>query len=420
MSNENRVDYPKGNNLPYLPGYGGVSAGHSDLSVDEGGALVARSTVMTDEGSYRYIGSTGAFGISVGSATWTKDSFTVVGTGFLAYDIPVNGYLSTGSDGTATWYRIVSISDTEIELETAFPGTTTTATTYCAVMRPVQGTGASVTTNNGAIAIQSGTTASSVCELERDVDVLPLAKETEISISQRIDNQDIYVGFYDESSTTKYWAWFRFTGNNNRQVICETAFNRTGTPGSNEKQTTIVNLGSIPALQTVATEQFVRYRIECILDSVRFLVNDIPVALHRRVTMRPQDLLTSTIRVVNGTTPATSTTVLINSDFVSNYNRLAVSFADNNPLPVYNQDNSELLMSILKTLQIIANPTSTEVTSGRTRVVLDATGGAQTLGTVTTVGTVTTMSQIGAVNAATFIMDSMHNCWANTVRQAIT
>ncbi len=85
-----------------------------------------------------------------------------------------------------------------------------------------------------------------------------------------------------------------------------------------------------------------------------------------------------------------------------------------------------LLYSMLQALRQIANPISTDVASGRMRVVLDPLGGAQTLGAVTTVGTVTTvstvtsMSQIGAMPANSMVMDTMQNMWANSIRGRIT
>jgi len=82
-----------------------------------------------------------------------------------------------------------------------------------------------------------------------------------------------------------------------------------------------------------------------------------------------------------------------------------------------------LLYSMLQALRQIANPISTDVASGRMRVVLDPLGGAQTLAQVNTVGTVSTvtsMSQIGAMPANSMVMDTMQNMWANSIRRQIT
>lgn len=67
-----------------------------------------------------------------------------------------------------------------------------------------------------------------------------------------------------------------------------------------------------------------------------------------------------------------------------------------------------------------ALPMAVEPTTGRLRVVLDANGGAQTLGKVTTVASVTNMDQIGGVQANGMIFDAMMSCWANSLRGRIT
>lgn len=68
-------------------------------------------------------------------------------------------------------------------------------------------------------------------------------------------------------------------------------------------------------------------------------------------------------------------------------------------------------------LDAIANPVSIETSSGRQRVVLDATGGAQTLGTVSTV---TSLSQIGGVAANSSVLDLMTLAWSESVRVAVS
>ena len=85
-----------------------------------------------------------------------------------------------------------------------------------------------------------------------------------------------------------------------------------------------------------------------------------------------------------------------------------------NPLLVLLSDIAE---SVRAMFRWIANPVWADPTSGRLRVVLDATGGAQTLGTVTTL---TSMSQVAGVAANSFIYDTMHAAWAHAVRPRVT
>ena len=78
---------------------------------------------------------------------------------------------------------------------------------------------------------------------------------------------------------------------------------------------------------------------------------------------------------------------------------------------------SDVLVAINRLLDVIANPVQVDPTSGRMRVMLDATGGAQTLATVTKL---TSMSQVGGVAANSFIYDTMHAQWASALRGRIT
>lgn len=99
------------------------------------------------------------------------------------------------------------------------------------------------------------------------------------------------------------------------------------------------------------------------------------------------------------------------------------------PIPVTSDDQLTLMGRLLN---ILLNPPWKEKSTGRLRVVIDPTGGAQTLGTVTTVGTVgtittvttvatlTNMAQIGGVAANTVVADLRRISWAETIRQRIT
>ena len=84
-----------------------------------------------------------------------------------------------------------------------------------------------------------------------------------------------------------------------------------------------------------------------------------------------------------------------------------------NPLPMASQEAATLLLA----LRALIHSVSIDAASGRVRVMLDANGGAQTLGTVSTVGNVT---QFGGLPNNGFIYDQMHAAWGDTVRRAIT
>lgn len=90
-----------------------------------------------------------------------------------------------------------------------------------------------------------------------------------------------------------------------------------------------------------------------------------------------------------------------------------------NPMPV----TDEAMQLLAHILRAVENPLWMDTASGRLRVVLDALGGAQTLGTVSTVSTVGTLQNItslGGVVAATAIMDAMTTAWASASRARIS
>lgn len=94
-----------------------------------------------------------------------------------------------------------------------------------------------------------------------------------------------------------------------------------------------------------------------------------------------------------------------------------------NPLPVNitNAQTVDLAANILVALRALIHPIWEEAATGRLRVVLDPTGGVQTLGTVATVGSVSAVARIGSNTwAESFIYDQMHAAWAGTVRRAIS
>ena len=86
------------------------------------------------------------------------------------------------------------------------------------------------------------------------------------------------------------------------------------------------------------------------------------------------------------------------------------------PMPV----TQDLAVALLRAINEMHEGPHIETASGRMRVLLDAAGGAQTLGTVTTCGTLTSMSQVAGIPANSFIYDSIDVAWSNCIRGRIT
>jgi hypothetical protein len=308
----------------YQPGFdvaGGVGAGGA-LRTDPDGNLVTRAQVLTDELGYRANFANSSLAVAIGTATFTNGSRIVTGTGFIAADLRTDDHCKLDADAESAWAQIESLdSDTQLTLLAPYTGTGGTGASSRTILKPVTGAGGAIAVASGVCTITAGTTAGAITEVERDVDWLPLVKQAGVAVSQRIANQGTYVGFYDESAPTapKHFAWFLLDGTVNTTVKCQSARNPTTAPSASEIEETIVTL---PNGATSATSR--RYRVEVLGDRVVFYIDSVLVATHFRSMPGPGDLLTSTVRVLNGTTPASSTTVTIDYDTVKNHNKLEV------------------------------------------------------------------------------------------------
>lgn len=412
-------------NADYSPGYGPFTTGTSALSVDPSGNLNTRGPVHTDEGGYRANFANSSLSAAIGTCVFTNGLATVSGTFSSITDVHLGDYVYLDADGSSYAVQVDYITSTEIGLVSAYTGVGGTGASSRQILNGKVGSGGSISVSSGQCRIVSGTTNSSIQELERDVDYLPLMKQGRFALNARQNNQDWYYGFYDENNggAAKWYYWFRFTGTDDTKVTIECAWNPTTAPSGGEISTTIV---SIP--NNGRTSGVHRYRVELLKDRCSFFIDNVVVYQEYNVVPHPHDIQTSTLRCVNGTGVASSATCVLDFDMVANFDAVSIDMGSqtSNILTGTTEaparstvDDGAVLVEILNTLRQIANPVTMEVSSGRTRVVLDATGGAQTLGTVTTVATVTSMSQIAGIAANSVVYDTMHNAYSNTVRAQV-
>lgn len=308
----------------YQPGYDvGTGKGlGGNLQLDPGGNLVTRAQVLTDEGSFRANFANSSLSVSIGTCVFVNGSATVTGTGFLTADLRVGDYVKLNADAESAWVQVDDVvSATELTLLTPYTGTGGTGASSRALVKSSTGAGGSIAVASGVCTLTLGTTATSITEIERDMDWLPLVAQAGVSVSQRIANQTIYVGFYDEMHpTTPYWfAWFALDGTTNTTVKCQSGRNPTGAPVAAETEETVV---LIPGGATSATSR--RYRVEVAGDRVAFYIDSVLVATHYKAMPGPGDLLTFTVRGLNGTTPASSTTVTVDYMACKNHNKVEV------------------------------------------------------------------------------------------------
>lgn len=184
-----------------------------------------------------------------------------------------------------------------------------------------EGTGTSVAVANSVCILTAGTTAGSKVSIDREFDFPPITLDVFATISQRIANQDIYIGTGDNSApegSDTMFARFHFYGTDNTLVSCETQ-SSTDTGGNEGKNTQKI----LPLRLTTA--QQLHYKIISNAKTVRFyvgLTGDELVLIdqHSIEIPDPYTIMYGGARIHNGITPATSTTVTIDTVVVSNNN----------------------------------------------------------------------------------------------------
>jgi len=302
----------------YWPGYGspeGTTA--RPLLVDPNGAAITRGSVLTDEGTFRLNFANTSLAVGLGSVT--VSGRTVTGTGFATSDAHYKDYFKLAADADTAWTQIESIdSDTQMTLVANYVGGSS-GTGQRAIMRPVIGTGGSVTVASGQATIASGTTTGAITGVVRFTDYAPLVFRARASISQRIANQTTFIGLREDATTARWFARFRVDGTTATTVICETGRNPTAAPSAAETESTTITL---PFGLTTAT--LLDYWVELLTEAVRFYVNGVRVADHVRVLPHQHDEMASVLEVVNATSPASNTNIVVDYVTGKNHNKLEV------------------------------------------------------------------------------------------------
>lgn len=325
----NGLSVPAENQLPvsltaagaeYWPAYSGAAdTSNLPLHVDPSGALITRGAVTTDEGTFRVNFANTSLAVSIGSVTVSGD--TVTGTGFLNADVHYKDYFKLDADGESAWVGVASVdSDTQITLRTAYVGGSSGAASR-ALVRPVTGSGGSVSVASGQCTMTTGTTINSITRIVRDMDFAPLIYRARLSISQRIANQTFRVGMSEAFTVSDRWfARFKLDGTTNTTLVCESGRNPTTTPSAAETETTTA---TIPFGLTTAT--MLDYRIEQLTESCRFFINGVLVAEHTRSIPAQHDEMEASVTCINGASaPASTTTVVVDYVTGKNHNKIEV------------------------------------------------------------------------------------------------
>lgn len=360
----------EGEGTDYAPGVSADSRGGGRLATDPSGNLKTRGPILTDEGGYRCNFSGTSLYLPLGNCTFINGSTLVTGSNFNSESVHVGEYIKLDADGESALTHILTIvDDNNIILAEPYPGSSATGASSISIVNVNVGTGMSYSVTNGNFIITTGTTSGSIFELSRHVDYNPMVKQTGLSISQRSNSQTVYVGLYDQASVMfpNFWAWFKFSGTDNSVVLCESAFSKFGVPTSYETESYLIKLP-----KNAKTENSNRYRIECLTDRVRFLINGEVVCENYKSIPNPYALLSSAVRVSNDTSLSTSTTISVDYDCVQNFNKVITApINDNDPSPASTND----LETLVDLITLLIGRTGLPDSLGRIRGSIDAFNG---------------------------------------------
>ncbi len=304
------------------------------LFVDDSNNLQVRGQVLTDEASFRddFTGTTLTPALT-GTVSWTNASNTVTGAGTLfTTEIKVGDYIKKTTDANTLFVRVMSVeSDTALTLETNYNGTTASAASVRSNWIPTIGASGAIAVGTSNLTITTGTTSGVINSVIRRGDFGPITLRMYASVSQRIVNQELRIGFSDNvtSLTPNIAAYVSFTGTSD--TVCN--FITSSSVAAIDTQTTAVTLPS----GTTATLR--EYKIDISGAQAILSIDGVIVARNTIHLPSPYDKLDFMCLAANTATAASSTTITVDYFYFNNFNRLQIDNDFNGePLPI--QGNS--------------------------------------------------------------------------------
>lgn len=300
------------------------------ISVDSQGNMLTRSS--TDEGSAREPFDGGSIGFSVGTITLTNGLDTITGADLTILER--NSYIKLTADAESAWAQVLSIdTPTTGRLYFNYTGTGGAAAAIQSNYKPVTGTGGNIGVASSICTIGAGTTINQFSGITKEVDYGPLTQIALVSVSQRIVNQNIYIGLQNSQTTPTKFARFNLSGTVNTLAVFETTDIKSGTPAGADIETSTFTLPD-----GLTTASSLRYKIEITSEFCRAYVNDKLVAQHFNNIPAQYNIMDMVIGTLNGVSaPATNTNVLVDSYSLANYNSFKVSVASDQEKIVANR-----------------------------------------------------------------------------------
>ena len=293
-------------------------ASHRALLLDTEQNLQIRGRVLTDESSFRDDFADGArYTDLTGTCYFTNGSRVVtgVGTAFLS-ELNLEHYLRLSSHALNTAGLVGElISDTFFYLDEPYTGATASGTGRSSFWTYTEDAGATITQAGSEILLASGVTSGAKAEANRGGDYLPYSFGFRTRITQRIANQLAHIGLGDDHyATADNQAYVVFAGTDNTKVTL-----RTSSSASDVEETTV----TLPNGLVSSTSIF--YQMEITAGNVTLYADDVEIAQHRLHIPGPYSEMYCHASIWNTGIAASTTTLALDTFFLSNFNRLEVA-----------------------------------------------------------------------------------------------
>jgi hypothetical protein len=288
------------------------------LVQDSGGNLSVRAGVLTDEESFRDDFTDGAiYEDLTGTCYFRNGSNHVTGSGTSFLDELVKGEVIKLSTDPDSNYALIEdvFSDTDLLLAEDYGGSTGNGTGREADWMHMIGTGCSITQASSKRNFLSGTASGEFVEDVKVGDYLPYVLTFTASITQRIANQEGFVGFMNDDPTgvTKQ-ARLVFKGTDNTVVTLRTSFNSTDV---SDRDVTLPFGGTTADLN--------EYQIELTGGRAVLWVNKMRLAEETYHIPGPYDVMDIHMGIWNSGVVGGSTTLALDTIFFTNFNRVDIA-----------------------------------------------------------------------------------------------
>jgi hypothetical protein len=336
-------------NASYYPSPDSKPTGNtSHVFVDSAGSLQVRGPVLTDEVSFRDdFGGSSLYTDLTGTVTFTNGSATVTGSGtaFLS-EVNLEHLLRLSSHADTALVAVGEVvSDTEIELSEPYAGANGSGTAVKSFWIAKTVTGGTVSVVTSKLNLVTNTASGAIAQIKRIADFPPFLLSFNTSISQRIANQSLDIGFADDPDAAVAEVELVFSGTDNTKVNLYTS------ASSGESET---NTFTLPG--GLVTSSAITYQIEVTNQRVALFVNGTFAGENQLHIPGPYTTMSMYAKLKNTGATASTTTAVVDVMWFNNFNRLEIaSSTKGDPLSTRVVEDTHYVTGVITTTATTAD-----------------------------------------------------------------